>query len=99
MPFAAPNVISSIYDITPPEVRSTALAAQYFIEQGGAATAPLLAGILAVRSSLGNAILVICVSTWLLCALFFAAAAYLAPRDIAALRALMRARAEAARAR
>lgn len=98
MPFAAPNVISSIYDITPPEVRSTALAAQYFIEQGGAATAPLLAGILAVRSSLGNAILVICVSTWLLCALFFAAAAYLAPRDIAALRALMRMRADAARA-
>ncbi len=98
MPFAAPNVISSIYDITPPEVRSTALAAQYFIEQGGAATATLLAGILAVRSSLGNAILVICVSTWLVCALFFAVAAYLAPRDIAALRSLMRARAEAIRA-
>ncbi len=97
MPFAAPNVVSSIYDVTPPEVRSTALAVQYFIEQSGSATAPLLAGIIAVRSSLGNAILLICITAWLLCSFLFAFAAYLAPRDIEALRHLMRARAERAR--
>jgi MFS family permease len=94
MPFAAPNVVSSIYDVTPPEVRSTALAIQYFVEQSGSATAPLLAGIIAVHSSLGNAILLICVTAWLLCAFLFAFAAYLAPHDIEVLRRLMRTRAE-----
>lgn len=98
MPFAAPNVVSSIYDVTPPEVRSTALAVQYFIEQSGSATAPLLAGIIAVRSSLGHAILLICVIAWLLCSLLFAFAAYVAPRDIETLRRLMRERAEQQRA-
>src|SRR5690554_3123599 len=59
IPFASANVISTVYDITLPEVRSTALAVQYFIENGGAALAPLLAGIIAAQTSLGNAILVI----------------------------------------
>ena len=93
IPFAAPNVVSTIYDITLPEVRSTALAVQSFIESAGAALAPLLAGLIAVGSSLKDAILLICVSTWLLCALFFALAAYLAPRDVAQLRWQMRDRA------
>lgn len=99
IPFAAPNVTSSIYDVTLPEVRSTAAAVQYFIESAGAATAPLLAGIIADRYSLHDAILWICISTWILCALFFFTAAYLVPRDIAALRAQLRERAEQERAR
>jgi MFS family permease len=94
IPFAAPNVISTVYDVTLPEVRSTALAVQYFIESAGAALAPLLAGLIAVRSSLHNAILLICVSTWVVCSIFFAFAAYLVPRDIEALRQAMRERAE-----
>ena len=94
IPFAAPNVISTVYDVTLPEVRSTALAIQYFIESAGAALAPLLAGLIAVRSSLHNAILLICVSTWVLCSIFFAFAAYLVPRDVEALRQAMRERAE-----
>ncbi len=98
MPFAAPNVISTIYDITPPEVRSTALAVQYFIEEGGSATAPLLAGIIAVRSSLHDAILLICTSAWIVCAILLAFAAYWVPRDIESLRRLMRERAERERA-
>ena len=94
IPFAAPNVISTVYDVTLPEVRSTALAIQYFIESAGAALAPLLAGLIAVRSSLHHAILLICVSTWVLCSIFFAFAAYLVPPDVEALRRAMRERAE-----
>jgi MFS family permease len=98
IPFAAPNVVSTVHDVTLPEVRSTALAVQYFIESAGAALAPWLAGLIAVRSSLHNAILLICVSTWVLCSILFVFAAYLVPRDIAALRQAMRERAEQERA-
>jgi len=96
IPFASPNVVSTVHDVTLPEVRSTALSVQYFIESAGAALAPLLAGLIADRASLKDAILLICVSTWVLCSLFFAFAAYLAPRDIEALRRTMRERAEIA---
>ncbi len=94
IPFASPNVISTVYDITLPEVRSTALAIQSFIEEGGAALAPLIAGLIAVSSSLQNAILTICITAWVLCSILFAVAAYLVPRDIETLRAQMRERAE-----
>lgn len=94
IPFAAPNVISTVYDITLPEVRSTALGIQYLIESGGAALSPLIAGAIADRSSLHNAILIICISTWVLCAIFFAATALLVPHDVATLRGQMRRRAE-----
>lgn len=94
IPFASANVISTVYDVTLPEVRSTAMAVASFIESAGAALAPLVAGLIAVTSSLGDAILLISVSAWILCSLFFAAAAYLVPGDIAALRGEMRRRAE-----
>jgi MFS family permease len=94
IPFASPNVLSTIYDITLPEVRSTVMAVESFIENLGAAAAPLLAGLIAVSSSLGNAILLICISTWLLCGAFLLAATYLVPRDIENLRAQLRARAD-----
>ena len=93
MPFSSPNVVSTVYDITLPEVRSTALAVQYFIENGGAALAPLLAGYMAVRGSLGGAILQISVLAWVITAGFLAAAAYLVPRDIERLRQELVARA------
>ncbi len=99
MPVAAPNVISSVYDITLPEVRSTALAIQYFIENGGAAAAPLLAGYIAVRASLGEAILWISVVAWALGAVILGTAAYVVPRDIAVLRHQLRERAELERSR
>ncbi|MEW6718090.1 MAG: MFS transporter [Chloroflexota bacterium] len=99
IPFASPNVISTVYDITLPEVRSTALAIQYFIENGGAALAPLLAGIIAKGSSLHNAILIICVSAWMLGAILLGLTAYLVPEDIKTLRGQMRERAELERAR
>jgi MFS transporter, Spinster family, sphingosine-1-phosphate transporter len=99
IPFASPNVTSTVYDVTLPEVRSSALAIQYFLESSGAALAPTLAGLIADRASLHSAILIICVSTWLLCALAFLAVIYLLPRDIGVLRSQMQARAEAERAR
>ncbi len=94
IPFAAPNVVSTVYDITLPEVRSTALAVQYFIESAGAASAPLLAGFIARESSLGNAIILICTTAWLLGACFLVLTAYLVPHDIRILRRQMAARAE-----
>jgi MFS family permease len=99
IPVASPNVVSTVYDITLPEVRSTAMAVQYFIESAGAALAPLMAGLIAVRSSLHNAILLICVSTWVLCSIFFGVVAYLLPHDVATLRGQLRERAEQERAR
>lgn len=94
-----PNVISATYDITLPEVRSTATAVQYFIESAGAALAPLMAGLIAVRSSLHNAILLICISTWVLCRIFFGAIACLLPRGIDTLPGQLRERDEQERAR
>lgn len=97
IPLAAANVIAMVYDVTAPEVRSTAMAAQYFIESSGAALAPLIAGLIADVYSLQTAFLLICISAWILCGIFFAMAARYAPGDIAVLRGQMRQRAEAAR--
>lgn len=94
IPFASANVIATVHDITLPEVRSTALAIQYFIENGGAATAPLLAGIIARNASLHTAILSICVSAWIIGSMLLGLAAYLVPHDIATLRGQLRERAE-----
>jgi MFS family permease len=94
IPFAAANVISTVYDITLPEVRSTAMSVQYFIESAGAASAPLLAGVIAVNSSLQTAILIICVTAWIFGAFFLSFAARLVPADIQVLRQQMSQRAE-----
>ena len=98
IPFSSANVISTVYDITLPEVRSTALAIQYFIENGGAALAPLLAGFIAKSSNLHTAILMICVSAWLVASMLLAFTAYYVPRDIRTLRGQLRERAEMERA-
>ena len=86
IPFASPNVVSTVYDITLPEVRSTALAIESFIEEGGAAIAPLIAGVIADAISLKAAILIICTSTWIICFIFFIIASFLVPEDIYTLR-------------
>ncbi len=93
MPFAASNVVATVYDVTLPEVRSTALSVQYFIESAGAALAPLLAGIIADQTSLKTAFLLICISAWLICAGFFALIAFRVPQDVAVLRSQLRERA------
>ncbi|MBE0409346.1 MAG: MFS transporter [Anaerolineales bacterium] len=97
IPFASANVIASVYDITLPEIRSTALSIQYLIENGGAALAPLMAGFIARDYSLHTAILTICVSAWILGSIFLGMTAYLIPKDIATLRNQMQERADAER--
>jgi MFS family permease len=94
MPFASPNVISTVYDVTLPEVRSTAVSVQYFIESAGAASAPLIVGLIADQTSLKNAFLLICIFTWLLCALFFFFTSRYIKKDIDVLRVEMAHRAD-----
>jgi MFS family permease len=99
IPFASANVISTVYDITLPEVRSTALAIQYFLENGGAALAPLLAGFIARSYSLHVALLTICISAWIVGSILLAFTAYFVPKDIQTLRDQMEERAELERSR
>lgn len=99
IPFASPNITSSIFDVTLPEVRSTAYAVENCFELIGSSAAPLLAGLIAVRASLGQAILWICLSTWAVCFIFVLLAAYAVPHDIAELRKQLQARADLERAR
>jgi MFS family permease len=93
VPFASPNVLATISDITLPEARSTVIAIQHFVEVAGAATAPLLAGLIAVRTSLHVAILAICLVAWLVCALFQLLTAWHVPPAVARLRRQLRERA------
>ena len=86
IPWASPNVLSSFYDVTEPEIRATTNAVQNFVEFGGSAAAPLLAGIIADRSSLGHAILLICTVAWAICFAFFIFAGRFIPKDIADLK-------------
>ena len=56
MPFSSPNVIATVFDVTSPEVRSTAQSVEYFIENSGAALAPTLAGAIALATNKQTAI-------------------------------------------
>lgn len=93
MPMGSPNITSSINDIALPEIRSSAFSLQYFIENSGAALAPLLAGIIAKNTSLGFAIIIISVVARLLAAIFMGGAAKRIPNDINQLREKMQKRA------
>jgi MFS family permease len=93
MPFASPNIISTMYDVTVPEVRATANAVESFLENIGAAFAPWIAGIMADAYSKGTAIIIICSSAWTLCVIFLLIAIYLVPKDINALHKELEARA------
>jgi MFS family permease len=95
MPIASPNVLSSFYDVTEPEIRATTNAVQSFIESAGSAAAPLIAGIIADKTSLGNSILLICTVAWALCFLFFIFVGIYMPKDIENLKAKLRDRAAA----
>ncbi len=86
MPFSSPNVIATVYDITMPEVRSTAQAVEYFIENFGAAFAPLVAGIIADASNLKTAILVLCITAWVICFFLYLGTLFFINNDIKSLR-------------
>jgi MFS family permease len=95
MPFSSANVIATVFDVTAPEVRSTAQAVEYFIENSGAALAPALAGAVAVAIGLGRSILIICTSAWLLCFVIYIGALFTIDHDIHILRSQMADRAKA----
>ena len=92
-------MISTVYDVTLPEVRSTALSIQYFLENGGAALAPLIAGFIARSYSLHIAILTMCISAWIVGSILLAFTAWIVPKDIQILRDQMEERAELERSR
>ncbi len=101
MPFSSPNIIAMIFDITPPEVRSTTQAIEYFVENSGAALAPTLAGALSLYyakivgpfASLQFAILTVCISTWVVCFVLYLGALFFIDKDVKSLRAEMARRA------
>jgi len=95
MPLSSANVIATVYDVTVPEVRSTAQAVEYFIENGGAAFAPIITGIIADALSLQSAIILICTVAWGLCFLFYLGAIFTVDKDIHDLRSQMAERAQA----
>jgi MFS transporter, Spinster family, sphingosine-1-phosphate transporter len=98
MPLSSPNVVATVYDITVPEVRSTAQAVEYFVENIGAAFAPILAGVFSVLYGKGNAILWICMIAWGLCFIFYLGAILTVDGDIRTLRSQMARRAAEQRA-
>ena len=95
MPLSSANVIATVYDITVPEVRSTAQATEYFVENTGAAFAPAITGILAEAIGLSTAITVLCLTAWILCFFLYMGALFFIDGDIKTLRAQMAERAEA----
>lgn len=95
MPLSSANVIATVYDVTVPEVRSTAQALEYFIENGGAAFAPILTGLIADAIDLKTAILLICIVAWGLSFFFYLGALFTIDKDTADLRRQMAQRAEA----
>lgn len=100
MPFSSPNVLSTVFDISLPEVRSSAQAVEYFVENSGAALAPTLAGAIALATgSKQYAIMSVCITAWIICFLLYLGALFFVDRDIHSLRAQMQIRADDERAK
>jgi fucose permease len=94
MPFSSPNVVATVFDVTPPEVRSTAQSVEYFVENSGAALAPTIAGAIALATDKQTAILSVSMTAWALCFLFYLGALFFIGPEAQALRDQMRQRAE-----
>jgi MFS family permease len=94
MPLSSANVIATVYDVTVPEVRSTAQAVEYFVENTGAAFAPILTGLIADAIDLKTAILLICTVAWGLCFFFYLGAIFTIDKDSHDLRAQLAERAK-----
>jgi MFS transporter, Spinster family, sphingosine-1-phosphate transporter len=95
MPLSSANVIATVYDVTVPEVRSTAQAIEYFIENSGAVAAPAMTGALIVATQDKTfSILIICIVAWLLCFFFYLGALFTIDHDTQHLRTQMAARAK-----
>jgi len=95
MPLSSANVIATVYDVTVPEVRSTAQAVEYFVENTGAAFAPAITGILAEAIGLSTAIIVMCITAWIICFFLYLGALFTIDHDTHTLRTQMAERAKA----
>jgi MFS family permease len=95
IPLSSVNVLSTVYDITLPEVRSSAQAVESFVENIGAALAPWIAGVVAFKYSMQFSILWICIIAWSLCFLLYLGALFTIDKDINSLRTTMADRAKA----
>ncbi len=95
MPLSSANVIATVYDVTVPEVRSTAQAIEYFIENSGAVAAPALTGALIVATGdKSYSILMICIVAWALAFVFYLGALFTIEKDTGYLRSQMAERAK-----
>ncbi|MFN8411765.1 MAG: MFS transporter [Anaerolineales bacterium] len=94
IPLSSVNVLSTVYDITLPEVRSSAQAVESFVENIGAALAPWLAGVIAAKYTMQSSILWICVVAWSLCFVLYLGALFTIDKDINSLRSQMADRAK-----
>ena len=94
MPFSSPNVIATVIDISLPEVRASAQAVEYFVENSGAALAPIIAGAIADQAGQQFAITSVSVSAWILCFLLYLGALFFVERDILSLHKQLAGRAE-----
>lgn len=96
MPLSSANVLATVFDVTVPEVRSTAQAIEYFVENSGGVAAPALTGAMIVATGdSGFAIMSICIVSWLLCFVFYLGALFTIDKDTNALRTQMAERAKA----
>ncbi len=95
MPLSSANVIATVYDITVPEIRSTAQAVEYFVENAGAIFAPIITGFIADAFDLKTAILLICTVAWGLCFFFYLGAIFTIDKDSHDLRKQMAERVKA----
>ena len=94
MPFSSPNVTSTVFDISLPEVRSSAQAVEYFVENSGAVLAPTIAGaIILSTGSMQLAILSVCITAWVLCFFLYLGALFFVDKDIKSLHAQLATRA------
>jgi len=92
--FEWPNAVATVQDITEPEVRSTAHSIIGVAETIGSALAPLLAGMLAVSSSLKDAMQTITLSAWTIGLVLLTFVLVVLPKDVKRLRETMAERAE-----
>ena len=93
MPFSSPNVVATVIDISLPEVRSSAQAVEYFVENSGAALAPAMAGAIALTMGKQYAITVVCITAWVICFFLYLGALFFVEKDIKSLHAQLKERA------
>jgi MFS family permease len=93
IPLASPNIASAVYDVTLPEIRSTATSIQYFLGNLGSAMAPLIAGVIAQKFSLHVALLYISTTAWSITAAILGLSAFYLPGDMERMQHILRQRA------